>query len=117
MVPPGCDRGVSIHPGAFAGLSSSCGQYHERGSPVAPRFLPGRGKSVQRQIDFRKLPAEATPGLRRAAEIHLLTYAATQAIRSRRYGEAFSYIRTVGQMSLLSMPQAMMSLGLAYVGI
>jgi len=55
--------------------------------------------------------------LRTAAEIHLLTYAATQAIRSRRYGEAFSYIRTVGQMSLLSMPQAVMSLGLAYVGI
>jgi hypothetical protein len=69
------------------------------------------------KLILRKLPAAATPGLRTAAEIHLLTYAATQAIRSRRYGEAFSYVRTVGRMSLLSMPQAVMSLGLTYIGI
>jgi glycosyltransferase involved in cell wall biosynthesis len=80
-------------------------------------FFPAVEKVFSDKLILRKLSAEATPRLRTAAEIHLLTYAATQAIRSRRYGEAFSYIRTVGQMSLLSMPQAVMSLGLAYVGI
>jgi glycosyltransferase involved in cell wall biosynthesis len=84
----------------------------------SPRdFFPAVERVFSDKLILHKLPAEATPGLRRAAEIHLLTYAATQAIRSHRYGEAFSYLRTVGQMSLLSMPQAVMSLGLAYVGI
>jgi glycosyltransferase involved in cell wall biosynthesis len=84
----------------------------------SPRdFFPAVEKVFDDKLILGKLPRDAAPGLRTAAEIHLVTYAAAQAIRFRRYREAFSYVRMVGRRSLLSVPRAVVSLGLSYVGI
>jgi glycosyltransferase involved in cell wall biosynthesis len=80
-------------------------------------FFPAVESVFNDKLILRKLPAEAAPGLRRAAEIHLVTYAAAQAIRFRRYREAFSYLRMVAARSMLSLPRAVMRLSLAYAGI
>jgi len=80
-------------------------------------FFPAVERVFGDRLILGKLPAEVTPGLRKAAEVHLLTYAAAQAIRFRRYREAFCYLGMVGRRSLLSTPRAVMSLSLAYVGI
>jgi glycosyltransferase involved in cell wall biosynthesis len=80
-------------------------------------FFPAVERVFGDKLILRKLPAEAAPGLRRAAEIHLVTYAAAQAIRFRRYREAFSCLRMVAGRSMLSLPRAVMRLSLAYAGI
>ena len=80
-------------------------------------FFPAVDKVFGDRLILGKLAEAATPKLRRAAEIHLLTYSAAQAIRFRRYRDAFSCLRMVGQRSLLSIPRSAMSLGLAFVGI
>jgi glycosyltransferase involved in cell wall biosynthesis len=80
-------------------------------------FFPAVERVFRDKLILGKLPRDATPRLRTAAEIHLVTYAAAQAIRFRRYREAFSYVRMVGQRSLLSVPRAVIRLGLSYVGI
>jgi glycosyltransferase involved in cell wall biosynthesis len=80
-------------------------------------FFPAVDRVFGDALILGKLPLAARPRLRNAAEIHLLTYSATQAIRFRRYGEAFSYLRMVGQRSLLSIPRSAMRLGLSFAGI
>jgi glycosyltransferase involved in cell wall biosynthesis len=80
-------------------------------------FFPAVERVFGDKLILGKLPAESIPRLRRAAEVHLLTYAAAQAIRFGRYRQAFSYVRMVGRRSLLSTPRTVMSLSLAYVGI
>lgn len=80
-------------------------------------FFPAVERVFSDKLILGKLPAGSTPGLRKAAEIHLLTYAAAQAIRFGRYRQAFSYVRMVGRRSLLAAPRTVMSLSLAYVGI
>jgi glycosyltransferase involved in cell wall biosynthesis len=80
-------------------------------------FLPAVERVFGDRLILGKLPDAAAPRLRRAAEIHLLTYSATQAIRFRRYRDAFTCLRMVAQRSLLSIPRSAMSLGLAFVGI
>jgi glycosyltransferase involved in cell wall biosynthesis len=84
----------------------------------SPRdFLPAVERVFSDRLILGKLPAAARTRLRRAAEIHLLTYSAAQAIRFGRYRDAFAYLGMVGQRSLLSIPRSAMSLGLAFVGI
>jgi glycosyltransferase involved in cell wall biosynthesis len=80
-------------------------------------FLPAVEAVFSDRLIASKLPAASVPRLRRAAEIHLLSYSAAQATRSRRYREAFSCIRMVARMSLLATPRAVMRLSLAYAGI
>jgi glycosyltransferase involved in cell wall biosynthesis len=80
-------------------------------------FFPAVERVFSDKLILGKLPAQSTPRLRSAAEVHLLTYAAAQAIRFGRYRQAFCYVRMVGQRSLLSTPRTVMSLSLAYVGI
>jgi glycosyltransferase involved in cell wall biosynthesis len=80
-------------------------------------FFPAVERVFGDRLILGKLPEAAAPKLRRAAEIHLLTYSATQAIRFRRYRDAFSCLRMVAQRSPLSIPRSAMSLGLAFVGI
>ncbi|MBV9563430.1 MAG: glycosyltransferase [Bradyrhizobium sp.] len=80
-------------------------------------FMPAAERVFGDALILSRLPATATPRLRRAAEIHLLTYSAAQAIRFRRYGAAFSYLGMVGRRSLLSIPRSAVSLSLACVGI
>jgi glycosyltransferase involved in cell wall biosynthesis len=80
-------------------------------------FLPAVDRVFGDRLILDKLTAAAMPRLRRAAEIHLLTYSAAQAIRFRRYRDAFAYLRMVGQRSLWSIPRSAMRLSLAFVGI
>jgi glycosyltransferase involved in cell wall biosynthesis len=80
-------------------------------------FFPAVERVFNDKLILGKLPADSKPRLRRDAEVHLLTYAAAQAIRFRRYGEALCYVRRVAQKSPLSTPRAVIRLGLAYAGI
>jgi glycosyltransferase involved in cell wall biosynthesis len=80
-------------------------------------FLPAAERVFCDRSILAKLPAGSAAALRDAAELHLLTYAATQAVHFRRYRQAFSYLLMVAQRSVLAVPRATMSLGLAYVGI
>jgi len=80
-------------------------------------FFPAVQAVFSDDLIVNRLPAASVPRLRRAAEVHLLTYSAAQATRFRRYPEAFSYLRMVAQRSLMSTPRALMILSLAYAGI
>jgi glycosyltransferase involved in cell wall biosynthesis len=84
----------------------------------SPRdFIPAVDRVFSDRLILGRLPAGATPVLRQAAEIHLLTYSATQAIRFGRHREAFAYLRMIGQRSTKAVPRSAAKLALAYVGI
>lgn len=84
----------------------------------SPRdFFPAVERVFGDLLILDRLPAGAVPGLRKAAEIHLMTYSATQAVRFGRYREALAYLGMVGQRSLASVPRAAVKLALAHFGI
>ncbi len=84
----------------------------------SPRdFLPAVDRLFRDELILGRLPAEQVPGLHQAAEIHLLTYSGTQAIRFGRYREAFAYLGLVARRSLAALPRAVAKLLLAFVGI
>jgi glycosyltransferase involved in cell wall biosynthesis len=80
-------------------------------------FFPAVEAVFSDELIIKRLPAASVSRLRRAAEVHLLTYSAAQATRFRRYREAFSCLRMVANRSPLSMPRAVISLSLAYAGM
>jgi glycosyltransferase involved in cell wall biosynthesis len=77
--------------------------------------------AVARVFGDRLILGKLTPGswqrLREAAEIHLITYAATQAVRFGRYRESFHYLRIVGQRSPAALPRAAARIALAGLGL
>ncbi|WFU44976.1 glycosyltransferase [Bradyrhizobium sp. CB82] len=84
----------------------------------SPRdFFPAVERVFADELILGKLAPESRPGLRRAAEIHLITYAATQAVRFGHYGDALRYMRMVGQRSLAALPRSFAKLVLARLGI
>lgn len=84
----------------------------------SPRdFFPAVERVFGDRLILDRLPAGAVAGLRKAAEIHLITYSATQAMRFRRYREALAYLGMVGQRSLTSVPRSVLKLALARFGI
>ncbi len=84
----------------------------------SPRdFLPAVDRVFQDQLILGRLAAENARGLRRSAEIHLLTYSGTQAIRFGRYREAIAYLTMVGRRSLAAAPRSALKLLLAFAGI
>lgn len=80
-------------------------------------FFPAVARVFSDELILAKLPADAVPRLRRAAEIHLVTYSATQAVRFGRYREALAYFGIVGGRSLKATPRSAMKIALAYFGI
>ncbi len=80
-------------------------------------FFPAIARIFDDGSILARLPEGATAGLRQAAEIHLVTYSAMQAIRSGRYREAFTYLRMVGRRSLKSLPRSTIRVVLAYFGV
>jgi hypothetical protein len=80
-------------------------------------FFPAVARVFDDELILGKLPAGAAPRLRQAAEIHLVTYAATQAVRFRRYREALGYLGMVGRRSLKALPRAAARTALAGFGI
>ncbi|WP_284267695.1 glycosyltransferase [Bradyrhizobium iriomotense] len=84
----------------------------------SPRdFFPAVERVFADELILAKLTPENRPALRQAAEIHLITYAATQAVRFGRYGDALSYMGMVRQRSLTALPRSLAKLVLARLGI
>ena len=80
-------------------------------------FFPAVARVFDDELILSRLPAGAAPRLRQAAEIHLVTYAATQAIRFARYREALVYLGMVFRRSPRAMPRSAIKIALAYFGI
>lgn len=80
-------------------------------------FFPAVARVFDDELILGKLPSGAAPRLRRAAEIHLVTYAATQAVRFGRYREALGYLGMVGRRSLKVVPRSAVKIALSYFGI
>ncbi|KRQ06485.1 glycosyltransferase [Bradyrhizobium manausense] len=80
-------------------------------------FFPAVARVFGDELILGKLPSGAAARLRQAAEIHLVTYAATQAVRFGRYREALAYLGMVGQRSLKAMPRSAIKVALSYFGI
>lgn len=80
-------------------------------------FFPAVARVFEDELILGKLPPGAAPRLQRAAEIHLVTYAATQAVRFGRYREALGYLGMVGRRSLKVVPRSAVKIALSYFGI
>ena len=80
-------------------------------------FLPAVARVFDDELILGKLPSGAAPRLRQAAEIHLVTYAAMQAVRFGRYREALGYLGMVGRRSLKAMPRSAVRIALSCFGI
>ena len=79
-------------------------------------FFPAVARVFDDELILGKLPPGAAARLRQAAEIHLVTYAATQAVRFGRYREALAYLGMVGQRSLKAMPRSAIKISLSHFG-
>jgi len=80
-------------------------------------FFPAVARIFDDGLILSRLPEGTAAGLRRAAEIHLVTYAATQAVRFGRYREALGYLGMVGRRSLKAIPRSAVKVALSYFGI
>ena len=80
-------------------------------------FFPAIARVFDDGLILARLPAGTAAGLRQAAEIHLVTYSAMQAVRFGRYREAFTYLGMVGRRSLKSLPRSALRVALACFGI
>ncbi|OAF16149.1 glycosyltransferase [Bradyrhizobium neotropicale] len=80
-------------------------------------FFPAVARVFDDGLILARLPESAAARLRQAAEIHLVTYSAMQAIRFGRYRETLAYLGMVGRRSLKAMPRSAIRIVLAYFGI
>jgi glycosyltransferase involved in cell wall biosynthesis len=80
-------------------------------------FFPAIARIFDDGLILSRLPESWAAGLRQAAEIHLVTYSAMQAVRFGRYREAFSYLGMIGRQSPKSLPRAAVRVALACFGI
>jgi glycosyltransferase involved in cell wall biosynthesis len=80
-------------------------------------FFPAAARVFGDGLILARLPEGAAAGLREAAEIHLVTYSAMQAVRFGRYWQAVIYLAMVGRRSLKSLPRAAARVALACCGI
>ncbi|WP_407187269.1 glycosyltransferase [Bradyrhizobium centrosematis] len=80
-------------------------------------FFPAIARVFDDGLILARLPEGTAPGLRLAAELHLITYAAMQAVRFGRYRQAFGYLAMVGRRSLKALPRAAARTTLARFGI
>jgi len=80
-------------------------------------FFPAIARVYDDGLILARLPAGTAAALRQAAEIHLVTYSAMQAVRFGRYREAFTYLGMVGRRSLKSLPRSALRVALACFGI
>ena len=80
-------------------------------------FFPAIARVFDDGLILARLPEGTAAGLRQAAEIHLVTYSAMQAVRFGRYRDALAYLGMVGRRSLKSLPRAAVRVALARLGI
>jgi glycosyltransferase involved in cell wall biosynthesis len=80
-------------------------------------FLPAAERVFGDRAILDKLPADLVPMLRKSAEVHLITYAAAQAVRFGGYRKAARYALMAARRSPLAMPRVTLRVGLAFLGI
>lgn len=80
-------------------------------------FFPAIARIFDDGLIVARLPEGTAAGLRLAAELHLITYSAMQAVRFGRYRQAFGYLGMVGRLSLKALPRAAARTALARIGI
>lgn len=80
-------------------------------------FFPAIARIFDDGLIVARLPEGTAAGLRLAAELHLITYSAMQAVRFGRYRQAFGYLGMVGRRSLKALPRAAARTALARIGI
>lgn len=80
-------------------------------------FFPAIARIFDDGLILARLPGGTAAGLRLAAELHLITYSAMQAVRFGRYRQAFGYLGMVGRRSLKALPRAAARTALARIGI
>jgi glycosyltransferase involved in cell wall biosynthesis len=80
-------------------------------------FFPAVARVFDDGLVLARLSEGTADGLRRAAEIHLVTYSAMQAVRFGRYRDAFNYLGMIGRRSLKSLPRSAARVALACLGI
>ena len=80
-------------------------------------FLPAAARVFSDELILSRLPANAASRLRQQAEVHLVTYSATQAVRFGRYRDALAYLGMVGRRSPRAIPRSAIKIVLAYFGI
>lgn len=83
---------------------------------TAQDFMPAVERIFNDPLISPRLPIERAPALRRKAEVHLMIYAAAQAVRFGKYAAAVSYLSTIGRTSPSAMPRAITTVGLACFG-
>nr|AAC04822.1 UDP-hexose transferase [Bradyrhizobium japonicum] len=69
-------------------------------------FFPAIARVFDDGLILARLPEGTAARLRQAAEIHLVTYSAMQAVRFGRYRQAFTYLGMVGRRSLKSLARS-----------
>ena len=80
-------------------------------------FFPAIARVFDDGLILARLPEGTAARLRQAAEIHLVTYSAMQAVRFGRYRQAFTYLGMIGRRSLNSLPRSALRVALACFGI
>jgi glycosyltransferase involved in cell wall biosynthesis len=80
-------------------------------------FFPAVARVFDDPLILGKLPSGAASKLRQAAEIHLVTYSAMQAVRFQRYREALAYLGMIGRRSLKALPRSAAKVALSLFGI
>ncbi len=80
-------------------------------------FLPAVARVFDDGLILARLPEGSASGLRRAAEIHLVTYSAMQAVRFGRYRDVLAYLAMIGRRSIKSLPRSVVRVALARFGI
>lgn len=80
-------------------------------------FFPAIARVFDDGLILARLPEGTAAGLRQAAEVHLVTYSAMQAVRFGRYRDALAYLGMVGRRSLKALPRAAVRVALARLGI
>ncbi|MBV8664477.1 MAG: hypothetical protein JO107_15405 [Hyphomicrobiales bacterium] len=80
-------------------------------------FLPAADRVFRDRAIVDKLPRHLLPSLRRAAETHLIGYAAAQAIRYGEYRNMLGCLAIAGRRSPKAVPGVMLRIGLAALGV
>ena len=80
-------------------------------------FRPAAERVFSDPLIVAKLPQSRLSALREAADVHLSTYAAAQAVRFRRYGCALSYAAKAAARSPHAAPGVVLRVGMALLGV
>jgi glycosyltransferase involved in cell wall biosynthesis len=80
-------------------------------------FFPAVERIFDDRAILAKLPKRMVPTLREAAEVHLITYAATQAVRYGDYGKALDYGLMAVRRSPMAAPRVSLRVISAFLGI